>query len=119
MDLETAKAIVKQYFKKAEDPALTDLLNSTKVGDTYRPYMVAGMMIGSDYRQLIKADVAAWAYDKESAVRSLMGMQDAQDKLNNLEIPDHLTTGGILEELFPCDPCSNQTSDFGIGIMLI
>lgn len=111
MDLTTAKEIVPQYFRRASDPTLTDLLEKYSVNGYYRPYLVAGLMIYSDYRLLIKADVASWEYDKMNSVKGLLAIQDGQDQLSGEEIPEGLRIEDILALLFP--------SDSGVGMMII
>jgi hypothetical protein len=96
-DLDTAKAITKQFFRSAADPALEQLLTDTK-GDYFRPYYVAAFMILADYRQLIRADEASFDYDKIWSVKGLLAMQSKHD-MNDKNIPDQFTVDELLARL--------------------
>lgn len=113
MDFDTAYQIVKQFFSRASDPLLTTLLNQYAVNNNgvafFRPYIVAAIFMVTEYRRLVKADVASWEYSTE-AIRSLIATQAAIDRANNLIIPDELSGN---EHLPPDD------SGGFLGIMLI
>lgn len=108
-DLDTAKKIVKQFYPKAADPALEDLLNSSK-GKDLRPYYVAAFFIWSDYRQLIKADEASWNYDKVWSILGLLNMQKAKD-CNDGTIDPCFVVDGLLLQVNGSKPGSGSGND--------
>lgn len=80
LDIETAKTIVRQFYSSATDPALEDLLESSKSADKgYRPYFVAAYFIHADYRRIVKADEVTFDYDAAYTVQGLLTMQKAKD----------------------------------------
>lgn len=80
VDIDLAKTIVRQFFSSATDPALEDLLESSKsVNKGYRPYFVAAYFIHADYRRIVKADEVTFDYDAAYTVQGLLNMQKAKD----------------------------------------
>lgn len=79
-DIEQAKTIVKQFYQAAADPALEDLLESSKsVNKGYRPYFVAAYFIYAEYRKLVKADEVTFSYDTKYTVEGLLNLQKSKD----------------------------------------
>lgn len=91
-NIDVAKQIVNQYIT-FDDPALTEMLETTK-GTFYRPWFVAGMRIWGDYRQLTKADIVNFAYDKEG-IKGLYETQKAVD-VSDSGIPDQWKVDNFL-----------------------
>jgi hypothetical protein len=114
MNLELAQEIVKQWYSKASEPSLTYLLNryavSDSVGKFYRPFIVAAVMMKSEQKTLVKADVATWELNKD-AFLNLLGLQRADDLASGLTIPEWLQIDVLL-------PDSEDTS-LALGIYLI
>lgn len=98
MNLETAKNVVGNYYT-AKEPSLTLLLEKSK-GSDYRPFYVAAFFIASEYRQLIKADEATFAYDKKESVIALLNMQKPLDR-NDPNIPEGFTIDDVLASINP------------------
>jgi hypothetical protein len=114
MNKETAILTVKQWYTKAAEPSLSGLLEMFSIFDSgvrfYRPYIVAALMMRSEQKTLIKADVATWEINR-SAFINLMNMQSIADQLSGLDIPDTISVPAIIDE--------NVASDYNIGITLI
>ena len=112
MNKDTAIAITKQYYQKAADPGLSNLLETFKIIDSgvtiYRPYIVAALMMRSEQKTLIKADVATWELN-EKAYENLMNLQFITDQISGLDIPESISVPGIV----------NQNESNTIGITLI
>jgi hypothetical protein len=113
MNKDTATQIVKQYYTKASDPSLSNLLETFSVLDSgvrfYRPYIVAALMMQAEQKTLIKADVATWELN-EKAYDNLMNLQFISDQISQLNIPESISVPGIV---------NNNTDDNLIGITLI
>lgn len=97
MDIDVAKSIVKQFYPKALDPALEDILTLSK-GSDYRPYFTAAFFIWAEYRQLIRADEVSFAYDKIYAVKGLLAIQRPID-IGLTDIPPGFTVDNLLAQL--------------------
>lgn len=98
-DLDQAKTIVKQFYQAAADPALEDLLESSKSANKgYRPYFVAAYFIYSEYRKLVKADEVTFSYDTKYTVEGLLNMQKAKD-CNDTSIDPCWLVSTILDNL--------------------
>lgn len=117
MILSDAIAIVQQFYSKAVDPALTDILDLTKgmssdgVTPYYRPYIAAAMFIAAEYARIEKADVVTFKVDPvtvENTIRNLMAIQRMRDGLDpTVTIPDGVTVDevlpGLLEQCVKCE----------------
>lgn len=88
-DIDDAKQIVLSYIE-TENITLEALLEASK-GNYYRPWYVAALEIYNQYEQLIKADVASFAYDK-NAVIGLLETQSRIDSGDNGAISPWLTS---------------------------
>jgi len=98
-DIDSAKAIVQQFYKAAADPALEDLLESSKSPNKgYRPYFVAAYFMYTEYRRIIKADEVTFAYDLKFTIEGLLNTQKAKD-CNDTSIDECWQVGTILDPL--------------------
>lgn len=97
LDIDTAKTIVRQFYSSAADPALEDLLESSKSVDKgYRPYFVAAYFIHADYRRIVKADEVTFDYDAAYTVQGLLTMQKSKD-CNDVSFDSCWSVDTILE----------------------
>lgn len=113
MEIERAKTIVQQFFKNAQDPAMEDLLESSK-GSDYRPYFVAAFFIYSDYQQLVKADEVTFAYDKLFSIKGLLNMQRNSD-CNLTDIPECYTVDHLLSTIDGGAGLTTSSDDSGMS----
>lgn len=114
MDKQTAITVVVQHYSKAKEPTLSYLLDKFSVNDTtgikvYRPFIVAALMIRSEQKTLIKADVATWEIN-ENAYLNLLNTQKSLDCLSGLTIPDSISVSSFLTE---------TSSNTNISIMMV
>lgn len=105
-DIDTAKDLVKQFYPKANDPALTDLLESSKGLKSYRPYFVAAYLIFSEYRRILKADEVTFDYNTMYTVQGLLSMQKAKDVGDT--IADQWSVDNLLDQIVNPDVSSNS-----------
>lgn len=117
MNYDTAVAIVKQFYSKANDPALTDLLNKYSVEKDgsvyYRPYIVTAVFFYTEQKLLVKADIASWQKN-DQAIQGLLNTQKTSDAIDGLDVPDAISPDSLNAET---PPASNDNS--GLGFMLI
>jgi hypothetical protein len=116
MNKDTAIAITKQWYSKAADPSLTYMLEKFSVVDSggaryYRPFIVAALMISSEQKTLIKADVATWEKNEES-FKNLLNLQSTDDCLTGITIPDSISVEKFLATV-------DSGADSGLGVMIV
>ncbi len=98
-DIDNAKQIVQQFYPKAADPVLEDLLESSKsISRGYRPYFVAAYMIWTEYRRIVKADEVTFDYNVKFTIEGLLQTQLAKD-CGDINIDECWQVNIILDQL--------------------
>lgn len=116
IDLDTGTQIVQQLFPNAADPLMTIELEATKIGNNYRPYLVAAKLIMTEYRRVVRADVVTFDYSDDT-IRNLLKRQQDIDKING--VTDDTTIEDMLAELCTvCTPSVDESTP-ALGVMLI
>jgi hypothetical protein len=98
-DIETASAIVKQFYPNAANPVLEDLLEDSKSATNgYRPYIVSAYLIYTEYRRILKAEDVTFDYNTKFTIEGLINLQKAKD-CGDETIDPCWTTDKILEQI--------------------